>query len=254
MSKDSCNDGDKDRHTLILEDGADTLQRVEIITGTGRRRRWSTDAKGAIVAESFAPGASVSAVARRHDISPSLLFVRRRERRSRSAGPETCHLALCRSRSPAAGANCRRARSRRQSRSRSARFASVSGGRSTGGRCARCWRRSGRLADDRAATRVVDLDRDAAGRFPSRHGLACDAGERGVWSRSVRWRTLHLPLQARPLRFIMHHSARCREGGQLYHIDSLQRFSGAGRSLSAPLSEPLRCRGLRLVQAMALPS
>ncbi|WP_172626723.1 IS66-like element accessory protein TnpA [Bradyrhizobium ivorense] len=63
----------------ILEHGADTLQRVEIITGTGRRRRWSTDAKATIVAESFAPGASVSAVARRHDISPSLLFLWRRQ-------------------------------------------------------------------------------------------------------------------------------------------------------------------------------
>ncbi|SPP92733.1 IS66-like element accessory protein TnpA [Bradyrhizobium vignae] len=79
MSKDSRKDSDKDRHTSILEDGADTLQRIEIITGTGRRRRWSTDAKAAIVAESFAPGASVSAVARRHDISPSLLFLWRRQ-------------------------------------------------------------------------------------------------------------------------------------------------------------------------------
>jgi hypothetical protein len=59
MSKDSRKDSDKDRHTPILEDGADTPQRVEIITGTGRRRRWSTDAKAA-VAESVAPGASVS--------------------------------------------------------------------------------------------------------------------------------------------------------------------------------------------------
>jgi transposase len=79
MSKDNRKDSDKDRHTPILEHGADTLQRVEIITGTGRRRRWSTDAKEAIVAESFAPGASVSAVARRHDISPSLLFLWRRQ-------------------------------------------------------------------------------------------------------------------------------------------------------------------------------
>ncbi|MCK1663483.1 transposase [Bradyrhizobium sp. 153] len=79
MSKDSRKDSDKDRHTPILENGADTLQRVEIITGTGRRRRWSTDAKAAIVAESFAPGASVSALARRHDISPSLLFLWRRQ-------------------------------------------------------------------------------------------------------------------------------------------------------------------------------
>ncbi|MGY3622218.1 IS66-like element accessory protein TnpA [Bradyrhizobium sp. USDA 10063] len=79
MSKDSCKDGDKDRHARILEDGSDTLQRVEIITGTGRRRRWSTDAKAAIVAESFAPGASASGVAGRHDISPSLLFLWRRQ-------------------------------------------------------------------------------------------------------------------------------------------------------------------------------
>ncbi|MDH2357551.1 transposase [Bradyrhizobium sp. SSUT112] len=63
----------------MLEHGAETLRRVEIITGTGRRRRWSTDAKAAIVAESFAPGASVSAVARRHDISPSLLLLWRRQ-------------------------------------------------------------------------------------------------------------------------------------------------------------------------------
>jgi len=79
MSKDSRKDSDTDRHAPILKDSADTLQRVEIITGTGRRRRWSTDAKAAIVAESFAPGATVSAVARRHDISASLLFLWRRQ-------------------------------------------------------------------------------------------------------------------------------------------------------------------------------
>jgi transposase len=79
MFKDSRKDSDKDRHTPILEDGSDTLQRVEIITGTGRRRRWSSDAKAAIVAESFAPGASVSAVARGRDISPGLLFLWRRQ-------------------------------------------------------------------------------------------------------------------------------------------------------------------------------
>jgi len=79
MSKNSRKDSDTDRHAPILKDSADTLQRVEIITGTGRRRRWSTDAKAAIVAESFAPGATVSAVARRHDISASLLFLWRRQ-------------------------------------------------------------------------------------------------------------------------------------------------------------------------------
>src|SRR3984893_2076629 len=42
--------------------------------GFGRRRRWSVGAKGRIVAESYAPGAVVSEVARRHDISPQHLF------------------------------------------------------------------------------------------------------------------------------------------------------------------------------------
>ncbi|MGY4230235.1 desulfoferrodoxin (superoxide reductase-like protein) [Bradyrhizobium sp. USDA 4503] len=37
MSKDSRKDSDKDRHMPILEYGADTLQRVEIITGVSLR-------------------------------------------------------------------------------------------------------------------------------------------------------------------------------------------------------------------------
>lgn len=40
----------------------------------GCRRRWSGEAKGRIVAESYAPGAVVSEVARRHDMSPQHLF------------------------------------------------------------------------------------------------------------------------------------------------------------------------------------
>jgi transposase len=57
----------------------DTLRRIEVITGTGRRRRWDAETKGRLVAESFEPGCSVSEVARRHDISPSLLFLWRRQ-------------------------------------------------------------------------------------------------------------------------------------------------------------------------------
>ncbi|WP_271610510.1 transposase [Bradyrhizobium sp. CCBAU 21359] len=37
--------------------------------------RWSEEVKGRIVAESYAPGAVVSEVARRHGISPQHLFV-----------------------------------------------------------------------------------------------------------------------------------------------------------------------------------
>ena len=45
----------------------------------GRRRRWSAETKGRIVAESLAPGAVVSDVARRHEITPQHLFAWRYE-------------------------------------------------------------------------------------------------------------------------------------------------------------------------------
>ena len=48
--------------------------RVDIRVGVGRRRRWSVETKGRIVAESYAPGAVASEVARRHDMSPQHLF------------------------------------------------------------------------------------------------------------------------------------------------------------------------------------
>ncbi len=56
--------------------------RVEIRTGIGRRRRWSDEAKALIVAESFALGAIVSEVARRHDLSPQHLFAWRKAARA----------------------------------------------------------------------------------------------------------------------------------------------------------------------------
>ena len=55
--------------------------RVEIRSGVGRRRRWSDAEKGRIVAESFTPGAVVSEVARRHEISPQHLFAWRKAAR-----------------------------------------------------------------------------------------------------------------------------------------------------------------------------
>lgn len=44
-----------------------------------RRRLWSAEEKRQIVAETFAPGASVSIVARRHDLNANMLFTWRRE-------------------------------------------------------------------------------------------------------------------------------------------------------------------------------
>jgi transposase len=55
---------------------------MDIRVGVGRRRRWSDEAKGRIVAESYAPGAVVSEVARRHDISPQHLFAWRKAARA----------------------------------------------------------------------------------------------------------------------------------------------------------------------------
>jgi transposase len=45
---------------------------MEIITGVARRRRFTTEQKLAVVAETMQPGFSISYVARRHGLSPSL--------------------------------------------------------------------------------------------------------------------------------------------------------------------------------------
>ncbi len=44
----------------------------------GRRRRYTTEQKRALLAQAREPGESISAVARRHDISPSMMFLWRR--------------------------------------------------------------------------------------------------------------------------------------------------------------------------------
>ena len=51
---------------------------VEVITGVARRRRFTTEQKLAVVAETMQPGMSISYVARRHGLSPSLVFRWRR--------------------------------------------------------------------------------------------------------------------------------------------------------------------------------
>ncbi len=60
---------------------------VEILSGKERRRRWGLEAKLRIVAESHEPGASVRAVAARHDVYPSLLHNWRRQARERRLAP-----------------------------------------------------------------------------------------------------------------------------------------------------------------------
>ena len=53
----------------------DGFRRLEVITGVGRRRRWTDEEKAWIVAESLDPASTVSAVARRYGLHPSQLFV-----------------------------------------------------------------------------------------------------------------------------------------------------------------------------------
>jgi transposase len=55
--------------------------------GARRRRFWSSDEKRRMVAESFAPGTSVSEVAQRYGVNANLLFTwRRRDARSAARG------------------------------------------------------------------------------------------------------------------------------------------------------------------------
>jgi|SRR5271170_6871470 transposase len=54
------------------------VDRVEVLASIQRRRRYSLDQKLAVLAEAAQPGMSISYIARRHGISPSLLFGWRR--------------------------------------------------------------------------------------------------------------------------------------------------------------------------------
>ena len=57
------------------------VRRFEVIDGAMGRRRWSADERARILEETLAPGAVVSAVARRHGLTPQQLFTWRREAR-----------------------------------------------------------------------------------------------------------------------------------------------------------------------------
>jgi len=59
-----------------------SFRRVEVLTGSPRRRRWSTAEKMAIVAESLAPGAVTSEIALRYGLHRNQLYGWRRELRA----------------------------------------------------------------------------------------------------------------------------------------------------------------------------
>ena len=60
--------------TAMPSDPIAPTPRVEVITSVQRRRRWSAAEKVRLVEEATQPGSSVSFVARRYGLSPSLLF------------------------------------------------------------------------------------------------------------------------------------------------------------------------------------
>ena len=64
---------------------AGSVRRVEVFTGAGRRRDWSSEQKAAIIAESYCGDVSVCDVARRHGLTPSQLFTWRRNARQQGA-------------------------------------------------------------------------------------------------------------------------------------------------------------------------
>jgi transposase len=60
---------------------AGPARRIEVSTGSGRRRSWSAEEKALIVAESYAESDTVCGVARRHGLTPQQLFSWRRQAR-----------------------------------------------------------------------------------------------------------------------------------------------------------------------------
>jgi transposase len=62
------------------------MSRIEVLSGPERRRRWSKDQKRTIVAEAFAPGASVCEIARRVDVVPGQIYRWRQELRTAAPG------------------------------------------------------------------------------------------------------------------------------------------------------------------------
>jgi transposase len=81
---------------LLLEPKAaagltEPVRRLEVFTGAGRRRAWTAEQKAGIVAESRTGEESVSAVARRHGLTPQQLFGWRRQAERRGNAGATAN-------------------------------------------------------------------------------------------------------------------------------------------------------------------
>jgi len=71
---------------LLAKSKPESIRRLEVFTGAGRRRAWTAEQKAQIIGESYESGDSVSAVARRHGLTPQQLFGWRRAAQRRAEG------------------------------------------------------------------------------------------------------------------------------------------------------------------------
>jgi transposase len=78
---------------LLDRSKTEPVRRLEVFTGSGRRRSWTVEQKAQIVAESHAEGATVCEVARRHALTPQQLFAWRRNA-ALADGHNTCGGAI----------------------------------------------------------------------------------------------------------------------------------------------------------------
>jgi transposase len=76
-------------HSHTNSTKADGFCRFEVITGVGRRRRWTDEEKARIVAESLDPATTASAVARRYGLHASQLFTWRQQLQRRAPSAAT---------------------------------------------------------------------------------------------------------------------------------------------------------------------
>ena len=83
---------ERDRHVsdteLLHKSKPEPVRRLEVFTGSGRRRAWTPAQKGRILAESYESGDEVSVVARRHGLTPQQLFGWRRDAHERAKRQE----------------------------------------------------------------------------------------------------------------------------------------------------------------------
>ena len=191
-------------HIMVdISDDTQIVRRHAEVTGVVRRRRWSDEEKGRIVAEAIAPGAVIADVARQHDLARQHLsnWIRA-AKDGQFALPADEMPAFV----PVVSVKSARANKAAHER-RSATIEIVIGAikvRVPGGprreTSKRCCARFGAPAHERRNADSAGADPgsggDEAGGLPQRDGRACGAGEGAIEGRSVLGRDLLFPLEA----------------------------------------------------------